>query len=259
VLYEVCGIELNMLREQINALGQHIPDLERQRNETPFANDVFEAASYWLDLGTDILEGNTKVDYPVVSRSEIQLMEKLQAILSGMSVKDKERYAAIFQFGEKILRYAEAIQLPPDGHLGVLRVIREQFQFLQTEFQFAVSDEIPTGLRFSSSAVYVDLRYAKNPYLSCKFGPLSPTKQVFWIDDLLYMYGDQRYKTLPDTLVLNTKYEIESWFSFLASIFKQYGRAVLSNRPGIFERLAKAQAQRDQEYTQEMDRQHGQQ
>ena len=56
---------------------------------------------------------------------------------------------------------------------------------------------------------------------------------------------------------LNTESDVQNWSKFLAGVFKQYGHDVLSNQPGIFEKLAKAQAQRDQEYTQEMDRLYG--
>jgi len=52
---------------------------------------------------------------------------------------------------------------------------------------------------------------------------------------------------------------VENWFKFLAGVFKQYGHDVLSNQPGIFEKLAKAQAKRDPEYTREMDCRYGDQ
>ncbi len=71
------------------------------------------------------------------------------------------------------------------------------------------------------------------------------------------MYGDRRYRTLPEDLGLDTEEDVERWFTFLSGIFRQYGHDVLTNRPGIFEELAKAQEQRGREYTQEMDRLYG--
>jgi hypothetical protein len=79
----------------------------------------------------------------------------------------------------------------------------------------------------------------------------------FWIDDLLFIYEDRRYRELPQSLVLDTETDVESWFRLIADVFKHYGREVLSNRPGIFDRLAQAQAQRDAEFVAAMNEKYG--
>ena len=109
----------------------------------------------------------------------------------------------------------------------------------------------------SLRGLFLKLEYSKTPPLSCSFGPESKDGKEFWIGDLLFMYEDRRYRELPQSLVLDTETDVESWFRFIADVFKQYGREVLSNRPGIFDRLAQAQAQRDAEFVAAMNEKYG--
>ncbi|HEY1528418.1 MAG TPA: hypothetical protein VGH51_19505 [Candidatus Angelobacter sp.] len=245
------------LQELVSGLESYLPELERQRSSSGFANDVFEAIDDLRHLGHYILEGNTRVDYPVRVGQERELWKTLADLLRKRPAEDQQRYAKIFGEAEQILRFAETIQPSRDGHLGVLRIIRKQFGFLTTDYHFRVAHQKPTGMRFSSGTVYVNLEWAKEYSSSCSFGAESNPTKSFWIDDLLFMHGDERYRTLPEDLALNTERDVENWFKVLADIVKQYGRDVLSNQPGIFEKLAKAQAQRDREYTEEMNRLHG--
>ena len=66
-------------------------------------------------------------------------------------------YGPQLNTGGEILEIVGAVQPPSDGHLGFLRVIRQYFRFLQTDYGFAITDEQPTSMRFSSGAVYVEL------------------------------------------------------------------------------------------------------
>jgi len=248
---------MDSLRNDVGTIGRHIVDLEKQRFSDPFANDVYEAAWYCRNLGKWVLENNTKVNFPARGREELAFMEDLRKVLLKKTPEEQARYAPVFEIAEKILRVVKTAQPPKDGHLGILRVVREQFSFLQANYGFAIVKEEPLGIRFSSGAVYLELEHAKDPALSCSFGPESNPKECFWIDDLLFMHGDDRYRTLPQELALDTEGDVEKWFKFLAGVFKQYGHEVLTNRPGIFDQLTKAQAQRDQEYTQEADRLYG--
>jgi hypothetical protein len=238
-------------------LESYLPELQHERSSSGFANDIFEAVDDLRHLGHLILNGDTRVNYPARVQQERELWKLLNDLLPKRSPEDQKRYAPMFEAAEEILQFAESIQLPKDGHLGILRIIREQFGFLQADYRFAIVKEQPIGIRFSSEAVYLELNWAKHHNSSCSFGPESNPTRAFWLDDLLFMYGDPRYRTLPEELALNTESEVESWFKFVADLLKQYGRDVLSNQPGIFDKLAKAQAERDREYTQEMDRLYG--
>lgn len=245
------------LKELVSLLESRLPELERHRSSNGFANDVFEAADDLCHLGQYVLDSDTRVDYPARVRQELELWNTLKDLLQKKSAEDQQRYRVIFETADQILRFAKNVQPPADGHLGVLRVIREQFGFLKTEYGFRATGQSPTGLRFSSGAVYLELAWAKQWSNSCGFGSESDPKKSFWIKDLLFMHDDQRYRTLPDELMLETENAVENWFKFLASIFKQYGRDVLTNQTGIFQRLTGARAEWDREYIQEMNRLYG--
>jgi hypothetical protein len=158
---------------------------------------------------------------------------------------------------QEMIEQLASIPLPPDGHMGALKAIREHFGFLGTDYGFEITDEQPTGIRFSSGAVSLKLEYSKNPSLSCSFGPESKDGKEFGIDDLLFMYGDRRYRELPQSLVLDKEADVDSWFQFIADVFQQHGSEVLSNRPGIFDRLMQAQTQRDAEFVAAMNERYG--
>jgi hypothetical protein len=245
------------LLKKMSELESRLPELEQLRSSDPFANDLYEAAAYWCGLGRWVLEKNTKVNHPERVRGELELLTKLRQGLQNKPAEDQRCYAPILETAHAILRTVQAVQPPRDGHLGVLRVIREHFQFLQTDYDFSIIDTQPTGLRFSSGAVYLRLEHAKDHTLSCVFGPETEPRESFWIDDLLFMNGDTRYRNLPQELRLDTEEEVENWFAFLADVFKQYGHPVLSDEPGIFTRLAQAQAERDAEYVRDMNRKFG--
>ncbi|HLJ29457.1 MAG TPA: hypothetical protein VKY85_22300 [Candidatus Angelobacter sp.] len=242
------------LGKLVSQLEFYLSELESQRSLGTFANDVFEATDDLLHLGRYILAGNTRVNYPARIHQERELWRQLTDLLRKRSPEDQQRYAAIFGMAEQTLRFAETFQPAKDGHLGILRIIRKHFGFLQTDYGFAIVKEEPIGIRFSSGEVFLELEWAKKHNSSCSFGAESSAEQPFWIDDLLFMYGDVRYGTLPADLALHTEADVERWFTFLAGVFKQYGRDVLSNQPGIFDKLAKAQAERDREYVQKMNR-----
>jgi hypothetical protein len=58
--------------------------------------------------------------------------------------------------------------LPRNGHLGVLKAIREELGFWQSTFHFSITDEQPTGIR-SSGSVFLDLEYAAVAMQCCSF------------------------------------------------------------------------------------------
>lgn len=246
------------LRELVTALESYLPELEHQRFSSGFANDVFEAVDDLRHLAHHILQEDTRIDYPARVRQEQELWNRLEDLLCERPAEDQAQYSKIFREAKQVLRFAEAIRNPEGGHLGVLHVIRQQFRFLETDYGFRVVHEMPIGLRFSSGAVYLQLQWAKKyASSSCWFGTESNPQNSFSIEDLLFMYGDAGYRTLPQELGLNTEDDIQAWFGLLARIFKQYGREVLSNQPGIFDRLGKAQADRDRQYTREMNERYG--
>jgi hypothetical protein len=247
---------MKSLQQNVEALESELPKLERQRNSGGLANDLYEAVDDWRRLGQYALGNDARVNYPVRAREELGLLSKLQEILR-QSQQEWQRYSPLLETAGDLLEQVAAIQLPKDGYLGVLRIVRQHFAFLCTEYSFQITDEQPTGARFSSNFVYVKLEWSKNASLSCSFGPASNDVDVFWLEDLLFLYADDRYKTVPKSLNLDTERAVDEWFRFVADIFKKYGTELLTNRPGIFDRLTVAQKTRDAEYVAAMNKKHG--
>jgi len=242
------------LTSDLDSLDALLPQLEKRRSFSPLANDIFEACDYWSKLGHRALESDTRVNYAARAAGEMPLLEKLQSMLNQQG-EDQSLREALGK-GRAILSELQSVSPPKEGHLGTLRVIRREFAFLSDD-GFHIVREEPTGIFFSSGAVYLSLEWATTPYLSCEFGPEGTPKRAFGVDDLLYMVHDNRYRTISRELNLDTEAKVQEWFGFLAGVFKRYGRDVLTNRPGIFEELEQAQSQRDREYTQEMDARYG--
>jgi hypothetical protein len=243
-----------LLREKVRTLDLQLAELEKQRSTDSFANDVYEAVWYCRDLSNWVLENNAKVNFPARAREELRFLRDLRKTLTKKSSEEQERYAPVFETAEEVLNVVETRQPPKDGYLGILRVIRERFGFLQTDYGFVISKEEPIGAQLSSGHVYIQLEWARNYHSSCSFGPEFEPEQSFSIDDLLFMYHDQRYLALPEELLLITESDVDHWFAFVADIFKQYGLDMLCSRPGIFDTLSKAQAQRNQQYIEKMKR-----
>lgn len=236
------------LSNAVSKLEAYMPQLEKLRTSDTFLNDLYEATFYWCELGRWILQNNTKVNYPERAHGERELLSKLDTLLRAKPLEVQVKYGPLLIAAGDILHIAGQMRPPKVGHLGFLRAVRECFQFLQTDFGLSVTREEPTSLVFSSGTVYLELKYALSPWMSCQFGPESDESRHFSIQDLLYLYGDQRYRTLPKKLEMNTEGQIEDWFTFIAGVFKQYGSEVLRSEPGIFDRLAQAQTKRDAEF-----------
>jgi hypothetical protein len=243
-----------MLQALVTELESCLPSLEANRWTIPIANDCYEAACYWCDLGRWVLESNTRVNYPERARAERMLLAEIQAILVSKPIDEQKVYAPVLKAGGELIEIVGSVQPPVDGHLGFLRIVRELFSFLRTDLHFKEMATEPTSIRFSSGVVYIEMNGpAHAPWFSCSFGVECQKPHDFQIQDLLYLNRDERYKTLPERLDMNTEAAIEEWFEFLAGIFKQYGSPVFENRPGVFEALAAAQAERDAAYVREME------
>lgn len=241
----------------VNELEALLRRLEARRNEDPLANDCFEAAWYWRDLGRWVLDGNTRVNYPERAKGEFMLLTQLREFVAKRPTQEQDEFTHVLDSGEELLKIVATFHPPKDGHLGFLRIVREHFAFVEQDLNFKTVQEEPTQIRFSSGAVYLELSHAVNPWMSCTFGPDVPNPPSFWIHDLLYMTGDDRYKTLPEQLDLNTEETTAEWFSFLATCFREYGRPILANDQTALTQIAVAQAKRDGEYAREMELKYG--
>jgi hypothetical protein len=241
--------------EKLTPLESALSELKAARNSGPIQNDLYEAIDYWCSLGRRAVAADTRVNYPARVAGELLLLEKLRGLVSTRPEIERARHSSLLDRAEELLHEVGRVSLPPDGHLGVLKVIRRDFDFLFHEYGFNVVDEQPTEMRLASGAVVIELGWATQSSLS--FSLSRAERGDFWIEDLLYLYGDQRYRSVPQDIQLNTELEVDEWFRFIASALRQYGDELLRDNPGAFDRLAEAQKQRDAEYVTMMNEKYG--
>jgi hypothetical protein len=79
----------------------------------------------------------------------------------------------------------------------------------------------------------------------------------FWVEDLLYLHGDERYQSVPQAIHLNSEAAVDEWFLFISAALRGYGDDLLRDIPGALDRLAQAQSERDAEYVTKMNTEHG--
>lgn len=233
------------IADSLAVLESCLPDLKARRTTGPFENDIYEAIDYWCHLGQRALRNDTRVNYPVRAQYESLLLRKLLGTLSARSKQDERQYLPLLERAEEMIRQIEQVPVPPEGHLGVLRTIRNQFAFLFDVYGFKVADEQPSGVRLSSGAVNIEIGWATQSSLSFSLGG---DGRHFWVEDLLFLHGDGRWRSVPQSIDLSTEADVESWFGFLSSVLRDYGKELLDGQPDAFARLAEAQSRRDAEY-----------
>jgi hypothetical protein len=241
-------MKTNSLQEELKSVESFLPDLKARRASTPFDNDMFEALTYWSDLGRRAINGDARVNYPERAREELALLARFADMIPELPSEARPKYLHLLTASRQLLIRLEMIQPEEDGYLGTLSALRTEFNFLQSDYDFRIAKAEPTGIRYSSGAVYIELRYSIDPSLSCSFGPESEREISFWIEDMLFLAGDERYRTFHSQKTPLTKEDVHEWFTYLAGIWKKHGRDVLTNQPGVFDRLAEAQRLRDAEY-----------
>jgi hypothetical protein len=248
--------DVNELTGLITALrGYHSRLIPREKTDG-YAHDVVEAIEYWCSLAERAIANDERVNYPERAKGQLQWLGELEVALSRRPLAEIPEYKQVFETATSLLELLIRIPVPPNGYLSVLKIIREQFGFLQTEYGFFVTDEQPTGMKFASHSVYVSLEHATQSYLSFAFGR-TMEDSCFWLEDLLYSNGDGRYREVPNELVLKTEEDEIRWFGFVAEMLRTYGNELLRGNDKAFGVLRGAQKKRDEEYAGEMERLHG--
>jgi hypothetical protein len=243
------------LKDNLTALESTAASLKANRDQGPFQNDIYEAVDDLCHLGQRAANHDTRVNYPARAESDLKLFTKLRYIVSTRTEDDQKLYLSVLDQAENLLHQIAQTPLPANGHLGVLKAIRIHFEFLFSQYGFIVSDEQPTGVILTHGRVVAEVSCAT---LSCLSFALSRTDlRQFWIEDLLYLYADPRYRSVPRALSLNSESDVDQWLRFLSGVLRQYGDELLRDEPGAFEQLAHAQSQRDAEYAAEMNAKYG--
>lgn len=70
----------------------------------------------------------------------------------------------------------------------------------------------------------------------------------------MFMDGVSTSLALPPGQEFTTEADLQAWFSTVADILRRHGSDVLADRPGAFERLAQASAERDRLIGEECER-----
>ena len=234
------------VQRAIEAIGSRLPGLAGNRNASPLANDVYEAASYWLQLGKWFEEGNTKIEFPARAREEQALLEKLKAAAAADDAASRE-CTSLFDITSAMLADVSERKPPEEGHAGILEILKRTFGFLIRDHGFSIVSQYPLGARFSSGSVWFELRYAEITHNTCTFGPEADRSRIFWPEDILFLYRDDTYREIQEGFQLPHTADLERWFSQIATILFRYGGDIISGEPGIFDRLLEAQNARDHE------------
>ncbi len=193
------------LQDLVEKLDSYLPQLAPRRDNEPMANDCYDAAWYLRVLGKWVFEGNTQLNYPERTRAEYLLLAELREHLQRKSLSEEHEFGLLLDSGEALLRIVETVKPPKDGHLGFLRIVREQFHFLQSEFGFVTADEQPTSHSSVQRPFILETARSTGRSLSCSFGLNAASPPTFWIEDLLYLNHDERYLSLPERLDLDTE------------------------------------------------------
>src|ERR1700753_2703108 len=126
------------LAENLARLDQDLARLEKSRDSDPFVNDVYEAAWYWRDLGRWVLEGDTKVNYAARASEELAPLSRLESMLVKRTSEEASLYPSLFPTARQVLSEVAMTVPPQDGHLGILRIIRNNCDFLVSAFHFEI-------------------------------------------------------------------------------------------------------------------------
>ena len=231
-------------------LESAVLELKAERDGGPLQNDVYEEIEDMCILGRRAVARDTRVNYPARAESELMLLQKVRARVHAGNENDRERYLTLVDRAEEMVRQIAQVPIPPDGHLGVLRLARSHFDFLFDEYGFTIADQQPTGLVLTRGDVVIEVGCAthSSQSFSIRRGDLGD----FWIEDLLYLNQDQRSESVPQHLELTDEAAVDVWFQFLSSVLRQYGELLLTGEPGAFARLEEAQSQRDAEFAAKM-------
>jgi hypothetical protein len=244
------------LEENLAILEARIPELKDRRNAGPLQNDIYETIDDCCHLGRRAIQNDTRVNYPARARSENIYLRNVCNFGVAKDEQGWEGYQFLLATAQEMVEQIADIPLAPSGHLRVLKTIQKHFAWLMEQFGFTLEDEQPTGVCLTSRHVFLELAWATQSSLS--FALTRDKVHRFWLEDLLFLHGDSRYRTVPASLDLKTEEDVEAWFSVVSSILREHGQALLADQEEAWNRLAEAQSKRDAEYVAMMNAKYGQ-
>ncbi len=246
---------MERLARNIDTLARLAAKLKPARNDQPIINDMFEAADDWRNLGNSLLKDNGHNLSGRVQQEE-ELVAALQAFY-GKALQQDLDYAAVMDLGGQIIAEGKQRKYDPDGYLGSVKIVRETFAFLQSEFGLVPGQELRSLWNYKLDRVCVSLSLPSEYDWSCRVKRLIDQSTSFDLEDLLFMAGRSVSLALPPGQAIASLVDVQAWFTTVADILRQYGSDVLADRPGAFERLAQAEAERERLQNEENERLYG--
>ena len=252
---------MEMISQDIETLRELAAKFEPGRNESGLANDMFEAAADWQNFGEEILDSPPESGWDVSERmqQEVELFDDLRAYY-GKALDENADYAKVMAVGARLIAIAKQLKPHPDGPLGVFRIGREIFAFLQSEFGLVPGQTTRTKLDYSSDGVCVKIHYPTQYDSACRIIDLAnPTlhENPFSLEDLLFMDGRSVSLKLPPGQAIKTEDDVRAWFTTVADVLRRHGTGVLAGQPEAFARLAAAAKERERLYVEECERFYG--
>ncbi len=244
-----------MIEQDIETLAALSLKIEPGRDHSGIVNDLFKAAGNWQDLGQRLLQ---RKSYSLSGRvkQEVEIFDDLQSYY-GCELKENPDYMDIMEAGARVIAAGKEYKPPPDGHLESVKIVRQTFAFLQSEFGLIPGPEPEEMWDYASDRVCVHLELATEFGSWCRITQASNPSSDYYLEDLLFMGGRSVSLALPPGQAITTEADVQAWFTTVADVLRQYGSDVLADRPGAFERLAKAAAERARLYIEECERLYG--
>lgn len=175
----------------------------------------------------------------------------------GDAIAGNADYAKIMECGARLIEACGQRTVDPDGWLGIVKVLRQTFEFLASEFGLECGPEPEDAFEYASDRVKVSLDVPGQTHSGCRIKQASDEGLGFFLEDLLFMDGRTGSLALPPGHEFRSEADVRAWFSTVADILRQHGSDVLADRPGAFERLAQASAERDRLIGEECERLYG--
>lgn len=244
-----------MIEHKVEALVALAAKLEPLRDDTPLANDMFEAAADWADFGRMQLEKPEEENWDLTGRMRQE--EELVASLKdyyGKQMYENPDYARVMEIGAYLIAACKQRRIHPDGWNGILRVLRDTFAFLTSEFGMRPGPGTEGAFEYTSERLEVSLNLPNHYDSRCRLTRVSDPSRRFELEDLLFMDGMSTSLALPPGQEFATEADVQAWFTTVADILRRHGSDVLADKPDAFERLAQASAERERLHNEECER-----
>ena len=248
---------MEMISRDLETLTKLAAKLLPRRNESGLANDMYEAADDWRHLAKSLVEDDGRMMFEAVVQQDEDLWAELR-LLYGEALAENSDYASVMAIGARVIAEGKQRKTRPDSFAGqLLQIIPRTFAFLTTEYGLRPGDGPEGTFNYASDRVSVSLDLPTAFDSWCRLKRMSGPATDFTLEDLLFMAGKSASLVLPPGQTIDTAEDIQAWFTTVADILRRYGADVLADKPGAFDRLAKAAAERDRLIGEENERLYG--